>query len=324
MELVRMSAKTELSVIVTYAQNQRYDNVEELFYAYKKGLEATGLAFEMIYVVEGDMPDVVKSITNLIDQGEKIILIKLSTNFGPATALHAGFDQAAGELIMTLPEYQQVDEHDIPKMVSTLDGNDMVIARRWPRRDSILNRIQSGIFHFIIRSSTGFKFQDLGCSVRVFKRVVLEKISVYGDQHRFIPLLAHQMGFTVTELKVKQANKDVFQRIYPLGVYTRRMLDILSIFFLIKFTRKPLRFFGLIGIFVFILGVLLGLLLFVQRNYFGMPMADRPLLLIFLLLMIIGVQLFAVGLIGEIIIFTHSKDLNQYVIEKIYSSPKKD
>jgi hypothetical protein len=151
----------------------------------------------------------------------------------------------------------------------------------------------------------------------VFKRRILDKVLIYGEQHRFFPILVHRYGYRVTEVPVTQSRKDDFQRFYPLATYLRRFTDIISVFFLVKFTKKPLRFFGILGLFTFFLGVLLAGYLFVERMFMGVALADRPLLLFDLLLFVISVQLFAIGLIGEIIIFTHAKDLKDYTIEKI-------
>ena len=129
--------------------------------------------------------------------------------------------------------------------------------------------------------------------------------------------MAHRQGFRVIELEVAQSEKDVHQRLYAPGLYVRRLLDLLTIFFLIKFTKKPLRFFGLVGTTLFTLGTIGTLFLITQRLFFDMSLADRPALILSSLLVVLGVQIIAIGLIGEIIIFTHAKDLKEYKIEKI-------
>jgi hypothetical protein len=177
--------------------------------------------------------------------------------------------------------------------------------------------MQSKIFHALISFRGDFQFSDLGCSVRCFKRKILEKVHIYGEQHRFFPILAQRYGFRVSEHKVPQTEKDFYQNFYPLGTYLRRFTDLLSVFFLVKFTKKPLRFFGLAGVFTFFLGILLAVHLFIERIFFHVPLRDRPLLLLDMLLFVAGVQLFAIGLIGEIIIYTHAKDLKDYTVEKI-------
>ena len=308
------ATKTELSVIIPVTE--RFDPIPELFHEYKRGLEATGKEYEFIYVIDGDQPDTLEALKKL-QQTEKLTIITLAKKFGESTALSAAFGKTSGDIILTLPAYQQIEADEIPLLVSSLENCDMVLARRWPRRDSLMNRLQNRLFNFLLRLSTNLKIHDAGCSARAFKRNVIEEIQLYGDLHRFFPVMAHRQGFRVIELNVKQSKKDIHQRLYAPGLYVRRLLDLLTIFFLIKFTKKPLRFFGLVGTTLFSLGVISSLYLIGERLIFDVSLADRPALFLSSLLVILGVQIIAIGLIGEIIIFTHAKDLKEYKIDKI-------
>jgi hypothetical protein len=164
---------------------------------------------------------------------------------------------------------------------------------------------------------TGSAFEDLGSGVRAFRREVVTEVPLYGDQHRFLPLLAKHLGFRVCEVDVQQSSREKFFRIYRPGVYPRRLLDLLTVFFLIKFTKKPLRFFGLIGVTTSAIGGLIMLYLLVERLSRGIALAERPALLLSSLLVVLGIQIFALGLLGELIIFTHAKDIKEYMIEEI-------
>ena len=232
----------ELSVIIPVTE--RHDPVTELFQDYKQGINATGLSHEIIYVLDGDQPEVLNEL-NQLRNTEQIIVITLAKLFGEATALNAGFSTASGQKILTLPAYKQVETDAIPALVAELDENDMVLARRWPRKDSGFNRLQSKLFNVFLRSFTDLEIHDAGCSVRIFDRKVLEDVHIYGDLYRFFPVMAHQQGFRVVEMDTPQSSSDAFQRIYSPGLYLRRLLDLLTIFFLVKFTKKPLRFLGL-------------------------------------------------------------------------------
>jgi hypothetical protein len=178
------------------------------------------------------------------------------------------------------------------------------------------------LFHRVVRLLTGAKFRDLGCGIRLISRRVIEEIPVYGDQHRFLPILAANRGFKVVEVDLPQSSKETYRRVPGIGMYPRRMLDLLSVFFLVKFTKKPLRFFGLIGSTTLALGGFGLLWVVVQRMFFGMPLADRPALLIASLLAVLGVQLLAIGLVGEIIIFTHASELKEYTIGEIVNGDR--
>jgi hypothetical protein len=149
------------------------------------------------------------------------------------------------------------------------------------------------------------------------KRRVLEEISLYGDQHRFLPVLAHRQGFRVTEVDVRQSNRDRFDGGYRAREYAHRALDIFTVFFLVRFTKKPLRFFGMVGASTFGLGALLNLWLTIDKLALGHSLADRPALLLGALLMVLGLQVFALGLLGELIIFTHARDIKDYQIDEI-------
>jgi hypothetical protein len=216
-----------------------------------------------------------------------------------------------------LPAYQQVEAHEIPRLVEALKDCDMVIARRWPRKDSLLNRVQSGVFHMLLNPVSEFRYHDIGCGVRVFRKRVAQEVYIYGDQHRFLPILAQKYGFRVLEVKALQSQKDTGKRVYSLGTYARRILDIFSIFFLVKFTKKPLRFFGILGSSLFAVGFLILLYLLYIKVFQGVGLAGRPIVLVGTLLVVLGVQVFAIGLLAEIIIFTHAKDIKEYSIEQI-------
>ena len=308
------SQKIELSVIIPVTE--RFDPISELFHEYKRGVELTGLKYEFVYVIDGNQPDVLSELRKL-QKTEKLTIITLAKRFGEAIALSAAFNKTSGDIILTLPAYQQINVEEIPRLITSLENYDMVLSRRWPRRDSLLNRLQTRVFNFLLRLSTDLKIHDAGCSVRAFTREVIDEIQLYGDLHRFFPVMAHRQGFRITELDVTQSEKDTHQRIYAPGLYVRRLLDLLTIFFLIKFTKKPLRFFGLVGTTLFSLGLISSLYLIGERLFFDISLADRPALILSSLLVVLGVQIIAIGLIGEIIIFTHAKDLKEYKIDKI-------
>jgi glycosyltransferase involved in cell wall biosynthesis len=306
--------KAKLSVIIPITE--RYDPITKLFHEYKRGVESAGLEYEIIYVIDSGNPEALGELAQ-IQKTEEFTVITLAKWFGESTSLNAAFGEATGDVFLTLPAYKQVEASEIHGLIKAIDDCDMVIARRWPRKDSILNKLQSSVFNFMLRSFTDFRVHDAGCSVRVFRRQVIEEVPLYGDLHRFFPIMAHRHGFKIVEVDVEQSKSDAFQRIYAPGIYLRRLLDLLTVFFLIKFTKKPLRFFGLVGSSIFGLGLLATMWLVSERLFFNVALADRPALILSSLLIVLGIQIIAIGLIGEIIIFTHAKDLKEYKIDKI-------
>jgi len=304
-----------ISVIVPITE--RHDDIGEMHREYKDALSGTGRVFETIYVVDGGFQKAYLELKSLKDRGEKLTLIRHSRPFGEAIAITSGFQQASGGIIMTLPAYHQVDAEELPKLIESLDNHDMVVVRRWPRRDSKWNQLQTRLFHNIVRRMTGDICNDIGCSVRLFRRKILEEINLYGDLHRFLPILSHKQGFKIKEIDMKQSSKESRVRTYSFGVYLRRMIDLLTVFFLVKFTKKPLRFFGLTGSAVLFVGLAITSYLVISRLFFGVGLSDRPLFLIGILFIVLGLQIFAIGLIGEIIIFTHAREIKEYTVDEI-------
>jgi len=306
--------QVDLSVIIPITE--RYDPVPELFYEYKSAIDATGMRYELVYVLDGSYPEALEDLKKL-KETEQLTIIQLAKCFGEATALSAAFNNTHGDILLTLPAYHQIEADEIPNLIKPLADNDMVLARRWPRKDSWFNRLQSGIFNFLLRPVSDLKIRDAGCGARAFKRSVVEEVPIYGDLHRFFPVMAHRQGFRVAEIDAAQSPKDTHRRIYAPGIYVRRLLDLLTIFFLAKFTKKPLRFFGLVGTSLAGIGVATTLVLVAQRLWFDVALANRPALFLSSLLIVLGIQIIAIGLIGEIIIFTHARDLKEYKVEKI-------
>jgi len=312
-----MNQNGAIDVSVIIVISDRYDDVETVFKEYKSAIESCAQSFEFIYVLDGQHPEALEKLKVLKDQGHKIRIFTFGGWFGESAALRVGFEHAQTEILITLPPYLQVEPNSLPTLLQEIDGKDMVVGRRWPRIDSKLNRIQTKIFHKIQGMVTDSHFSDMGCGVRAFSKKVAEEVKVYGDQHRFLPLLVAQKGFKVAEVDLPQSESDMEKRLYRPSVYFRRLLDILTVFFLVKFTKKPLRFFGLIGSIIFALGLLFLVYVMAERLFFDLPLADRPALLLSSLLVVLGVQVFVLGLIGELVIFTHATELDEYEIEEI-------
>lgn len=304
----------KISVIIPISE--RHDDIEEIYQEYKQALAQTKNPVEMIFVVDGEMNGVYQTLKSLKNRGENLVIIKHSKKFGESAAIMNGFKVSSGNIIMTLPAYRQVEANELPKLIEELHNCDMVVARRWPRYDSWLNRLQTKIFHRMVRFLAGEVSRDIGCSVRVFKREILLEISLYGDHHRFLPILSIRQGFRIKEIDLKQSSKERHVRTYPLGIYLRRVIDLLTVFFLIKFTRKPLRFFGLTGSAILLTGMAITIYLIIARLFYGVGLSDRPLFLVGILFLVLGIQIFAIGLIGEIIIFTHVKEIKEYIVEE--------
>jgi len=310
----------DLSAIIPVSGRQ--GDLAELYQEYKAALASVSPRVEMIFVIDGPRPAAEAQIEKLLADGERLTVIELTRPFGEATALMAGFQRATAPIIVTLPAYHQIEASEIGKLVGALEHVDMAIGHRWPRAGGALEKMRRNVFHGTLGKVTGQRYRDLGCSVRAFDRRVLEEISLYGDQHRFLPVLANRQGFRVVEIDVRQSPRDRRERTYTPREYIRGGLDIFSVFFLVRFTKRPLRFFGMVGATTFVIGAILVAYLAIDRLVFLHPLADRPALLLSSLLVVLGMQLFAIGLLGELIIFTHARDIKDYQIDEVVRYPE--
>ena len=271
-------------------------------------IAGTGRTAEFIYVVDGPRKEAIDQLARIRDDRFPIRIFRMARGFGEATAMQVGFQRAEGKYVLTIPDRPQIDAQVLLGVLALLDeGNAVVVTRRWPRTDAWLNRLQARIFHSLVHWAVKQRFHDLTCGVRGFTHDAALRLDLYGDHHRFIPVIAARHGYRVLEIDGAQHPKNQALRLQTPGVYARRLLDILNILFLARFTRKPLRFFGLIGLVGGLAGFAVTGYLAVQRLLGFTPLADRPLLLLGVLLIVLGVQVTAIGLLGEIIIFFASK-----------------
>jgi glycosyltransferase involved in cell wall biosynthesis len=317
--MTRHNPEVQLSVIVPVGP--RHSDLRTLHAEYRNGLRNTGITWEFIFVLDGQYPDAEAELDALLQEGDRLSVVYLSRTFGESTALMAGFERASGELILTMPAYHQIDGSDIPKLLNALEVADIVVSRRTPRAGGFFEGVRRNAFHGLVNWMTGLKLHDLGCSARAMKRRVLEEVVLYGDQHRLLPALADRQGFRVLEIDVRQSPQDHFEGIYRTREYAHRILDLFAVFFLVRFTKKPLRFFGMVGASTLFVGAALVLYLVIDRLVFDHNLADRPALLLSSLLVVLGLQLFALGLLGELIIFTHARGLKDYQVDRVIEFP---
>ena len=296
----------------------RVDDVKALIVEYAEELFEAGFRFEVIVVLDGLKPELCEQLSDLAGSSEWLRIIQFSRQFGESAALMAGFNESRGDFIITLPAYWQVKAPEISKLINSAEqDDDMLIGVRWPRAGSVFERLRRATFHGMLKWITGVSYRDLGCGVRFMTRSVLEEVYLYGDHYRFLPLLAARRGFQVREVELAQSPNDRFRGRYRLREYLHGFLNVMTIFFLVRFTKKPLRFFGSVGFFAAMFGSIGVAVLVTQRLVFGVALADRPALLLASLLIVLGVQLFALGLLGELVIFSHAAESKEYAIRSI-------
>jgi len=311
----------QLTVIVPVSEPAQ--GLAGLIGDYIEALDKLDRSYEMLIVVDGGQSWVVPELRDLRERQPQIEIVVLGRTFGEAAALSVGFRRARGKLIATLPSYAQVEASGLAAAIAALDsGTDLVVGARDTRIDSTFNRLQSGIFHRCVRFLTGVGFRDISNGLRVLRPEVARELGIYGDLHRFVPVIAQSQGFHVTEVDVPQSVRQPRLRFKSPGAYVRRALDLLTVFFLVRFTRKPLRFFGLIGSSLLLPGLGIVAYLGVYRLFGFGGISDRPLLLLGVLMMVMGFQTLCIGMLGEVIIFVHARELREYTISDVMSQSR--
>jgi len=279
-------------------------------------VDRTGLRAEFLYLLDGSHPEAGRALRALPVGAAPVRIFRLSGGSGEAAALQLGFERAEGSWIVTIPCRYQVDLEAVVRVVDALRaGADVVATRREPRRDPFLNRLQSRVFHAAVRTLSGRTFHDLTCGVRGLTGEAALALQLYGNLHRFVPVLAARRGFRVAEIPAVQRAEDRGLRLFGPGVYAQRAMDLVTVLFLARFGRRPLHFFGLIGLASGLLGLAITASLAVRRLLGEFPLTDRPLMVLGLLLIVLGVQMASIGLIGESILFFAARRESPRIVE---------
>lgn len=307
----------EISVIVPV----RHDpgaGIAQLHEGYSKAVSEGGAKnVEFIYILDPDSNATKPTLLELSQNSDNVQVVELARDFGEATSINIGAGRAKYDVIMTLPSQEQVRLDSIPEFITELEGHDVVLAKRAERVDTTIRQLPSRTLNKIVNSFSDAPFADASCGVRLFRKEILEEINLYGDFHRFLSMLAYEQGFRIKLADLPQADTDKRPFSSPI-TYMRHLLDVLTVLFLTRFNKRPLRFFGSVGTTSLIVGSLGMAVIAFQRVFMDMSAADRPLLLLFVLLAALGIQLIAIGLVGESLIFTHARDLKEYKIKKVH------
>ena len=281
--------------------------------------------YEIIVVNDGSKDNSYSILKNLSNKTEELIAINLRKNYGQTAALAAGFDNASGQIVIALDGDLQNDPNDIPKLIEGIhDGYDLVCGWRFNRKDKLLDRrIPSKIANKIIGMVTGIYLHDYGCSLKAFKKEVIDDIKLYGELHRFIPVLADNEGAKIKEIKVNHRSRKYGSSKYGIDRTFRVLMDLLTVWFMNKFLTRPMYVFGFIGIISIISSLLISSYLIIIK-FFGEDIGSRPLLIFALILGIAGIQLFSFGLLGELLMRTYHESQNRpiYRIREIKSKIK--
>jgi glycosyltransferase involved in cell wall biosynthesis len=287
------------------------ENIPHLYAELVPVLETMGCSFEIIAIDDGSSDGSFQMLKDLSAGDDRLRAVRFRRNFGQTAAFAAGFDRARGDVVLTMDADLQNDPADIPSMLAKIDeGYDVISGWRQDRwKEGFLTlftrRIPSATANWLISRVTGVYLHDYGCSLKLYRRDVVSEVRLYGDLHRFIPAIASYYGVHIAEVPVNYRPRQFGQSKYGIKRTIRVLLDLLTVRFLLSYSTRPIHIFGLLGFLSVLLGVGIGAYLAVIKFFYGAALAERPLLLFGILLVMVGVQLVTMGLLGEMVVRTY-------------------
>ncbi len=314
----------DFSVVVPLYNEE--ENVALLYEEIRSVLAGMSGQSEIVFVDDGSRDRTMERLEAIQQRDPAVRVVSLRRNFGQTAAMSAGFDHASGAVIVTMDGDLQNDPHDIPRMLARLEeGYDVVTGWRFDRQDSFFSRkLPSRLANQLISWVTGVNLHDYGCTLKAFRREVIDNINLYGEMHRFIPAIASGMGISFTEMKVNHRARRFGTSKYGISRTIRVVLDLITVKFLLSYATRPLHVFGTVGILSSLAGFFLGVVLVIQRQIFAIPLADRPLLLLAILLLFLGIQFITIGLLAELVVRTYHESQKKpiYYVRKVLGAPE--
>ena len=278
------------------------ESIKELYDQLKKGLEQY-TPNEIIFIDDGSSDGSVEAIKKISELDDSVIFIQFHRNYGKSAALSEGFKYANGNYVVTMDADLQDDPTEIKNLINKLEeGYDLVSGWKKDRKDPLSKRLPSKLFNFVTRMVTGVRIHDFNCGLKIYKKAVVKTLELYGGRHRYIPAMAGQKKFKVTEIIVNHRPRIYGETKYGGSRLFHGLFDLISILFLSKYTQSPMYFFGKIGLFTFLTGLGIEIYVLYLKYSIGDPFAKHmALLMLGILIIVIGIQFFSIGLVGEMI-----------------------
>ena len=290
----------DISIVVPIFNEE--GNIPELHAGISAALSGFSIQYEVILVDDGSVDNSFPILMKIASEDHRVKVIRLRRNFGQTAAMAAGFDAATGNVLVPMDGDMQNDPADIPKLMEKIqEGYDVVSGWRKDRMDALLNRkLPSVIANFIISRMTGIKLHDYGCTLKAYRREIIEGINLYGEMHRFVPALASQVGARMTEIPVNHRHRLHGKSKYGISRTMRVMLDLLTVKFLLAYSTKPIQLFGKWGIYTLLAAFLSGGATLYMKFFEHTNMNRNPLLILTAFLLFMGIQFIVLGLLGEL------------------------
>jgi glycosyltransferase involved in cell wall biosynthesis len=286
-------------------------SLEALYREVTAALESQGQPFEVIFVDDGSTDGSLSVLSRLHDETTNVVVVHLRRNFGKAAALQAGFLEAGGDIVVTIDADLQDDPAEIPQLLAKLDeGFDLVSGWKTRRNDPVARRLFSRIFNWATAVVSGVRLHDVNCGLKAYRAEVLQGMRLYGELHRFIPILASYRGFRVAEIPVNHRARQHGRSRYGPERYLRGFFDLLSVTFMGRYRHRPLHLFGGIGLLMGAVGFVV-LLYLTMLKLWGEGIGTRPLLTLGVLLLVVGIQLVSLGLLSELITSQHEERMDE-------------
>jgi len=314
-----------LSIVIPVFNEE--ENVPLLAEEIRQALDPQGIAYEVVAVDDGSTDGTWTRLENVRAQDPRWVLVGLRRNFGQTAAMSAGFDHARGDVIVTLDGDLQNDPADIPRLLALAKDFDVVSGWRRRRQDPFLRRrLPSMLANWLISRVTGIRLHDYGCTLKAYRREVVEHLRLYGEMHRFIPAIASWMGISLTEVETHHRARRFGRSKYGIFRTLRVLLDLITVKFLLSFATKPIQVFGLLGICAAGAGFAIGGYLSVLKLAFGAQIGGRPLLFLGILLIVVGVQLIVMGLLGELLVRVYHESQRKpiYMVKRVLGHPGRE
>lgn len=302
----------KLSIVIPLYNEE--ESINPLTNEIRKALKPLNISYEIIFVDDGSTDNSLKLIKEICRTDKRFRFISFRKNYGKSAAIQIGFRNVTGDVVVTMDADLQDDPNEVPNLIKKMEeGYDLVSGWKKVRHDPFIKKISSKFFNYVTRIISGIKIHDFNCGLKVYRKEVTENIKVYGELHRYMPLLAKWQGFRISEIAVKHHPRRYGITKFGISRFFKGFIDLITVVFTTRYIKRPMHLFGFLGFISFLAGIIVnGYLTYLWIA--GVPLSNRPLLFLGILLIIVGVQFFSVGLLGEMFVNSFA-DESEYQIK---------